>query len=158
MGEYMGMFSVHDVIEVLFLGSGLLIGVIDARTLRIPDLLSLGTLLLVLSLAAIDDRSSIVERLTGMVLGFVSFHSLARAGLMGLGDAKFSALIGAALGPSGWLATVCAASLLGMLCELPQLFAGYITRGTRVPFGPFLAAGSVVQMFAPVTPFLFGGA
>jgi len=159
------MHAERFVIEVLFLGSGVLIGIIDARTHRIPDTLSLGTLLLVLSLAAIGDKSSLVERLAGMVLGFAAFYGLCRAGLMGLGDVKFSALIGVAIGPAGWMIAVCAASLLGMLCALPQLFTGSITRRTRVAFGPFLTAGSVIQLFAPglfgfvpATLPLFGGA
>lgn len=153
------------VIEFLFLSSGVYIGIIDARTHRIPDTLSLGTLLLVLSLAAIGDKSSMIERLAGMVLGFAAFYGLCRAGLMGLGDVKFSALIGVAIGPAGWMVAVCAASLLGVLYTLPQLITGSITRETRVAFGPFLAAGSVIQLFvpgllalAPATPLLLGGA
>jgi leader peptidase (prepilin peptidase)/N-methyltransferase len=67
---------------------------------------------------------------------------------MGMGDVKLALLMGAALGK-----TVPVALMLGMVAALvPGLYLlarhGSAARKMGVPFGPFLALGSVVALFA----------
>jgi leader peptidase (prepilin peptidase)/N-methyltransferase len=67
---------------------------------------------------------------------------------MGMGDVKLAFLMGAALGSS-----VTAALFIGMIAALVPgvvLFArhGRAARKMGVPFGPFLAIGSVIGLFA----------
>jgi leader peptidase (prepilin peptidase)/N-methyltransferase len=67
---------------------------------------------------------------------------------MGMGDVKLAFLMGAALGSS-----VTVAMFLGMLAALvPGVVLlvrhGQAARKMGVPFGPFLALGSVVALFA----------
>jgi leader peptidase (prepilin peptidase)/N-methyltransferase len=67
---------------------------------------------------------------------------------MGMGDVKLALLMGAALGR-----TVPVAMMVGMLAALvPSLYLlarhGGAARKMAIPFGPFLALGSVVALFA----------
>jgi prepilin signal peptidase PulO-like enzyme (type II secretory pathway) len=67
---------------------------------------------------------------------------------MGMGDVKLALLMGAVLGR-----TVPVAMMVGMVAALiPSvvLFARYgaAARKMAIPFGPFLAFGSVVALFA----------
>jgi leader peptidase (prepilin peptidase)/N-methyltransferase len=67
---------------------------------------------------------------------------------MGMGDVKLALLMGAALGKS-----VSVAMMFGMVAALvPGLYLlarhGQAARKMRIPFGPFLALGSVVALFA----------
>jgi leader peptidase (prepilin peptidase)/N-methyltransferase len=67
---------------------------------------------------------------------------------MGMGDVKLALLMGAALGRS-----VSVAMMIGMIAALvPGVFLlarhGAAARKMRIPFGPFLALGSVVGLFA----------
>jgi leader peptidase (prepilin peptidase) / N-methyltransferase len=66
---------------------------------------------------------------------------------MGMGDVKLALLMGAALGK-----TVSVALMLGMLAAMvPGMFLlakhGKAARKMGIPFGPFLALGSVVGLF-----------
>ena len=80
--------------------------------------------------------------------GFLFAAALAYPAGMGMGDVKLALLMGAALGR-----TVSAAMLIGMVAALmPGLVLlarhGGAARKIRIPFGPFLALGSVVALFA----------
>jgi leader peptidase (prepilin peptidase)/N-methyltransferase len=79
--------------------------------------------------------------------GFLFAAALAYPKGMGMGDVKLALLMGAALGR-----TVPVALMLGMLSALvPGVILlvrhGRAARTMRIPFGPFLALGSVVALF-----------
>jgi leader peptidase (prepilin peptidase)/N-methyltransferase len=79
---------------------------------------------------------------------FLFVAALGYPGGMGMGDVKLALLMGAALGK-----TVTVAMMTGMLAALvPSLFLvarhGSKARKMGIPFGPFLAVGSVVALFA----------
>jgi leader peptidase (prepilin peptidase)/N-methyltransferase len=79
--------------------------------------------------------------------GFLFAAALAYPAGMGMGDVKLALLMGAALGK-----TVSVALLAGMLAAMiPSLvlFArhGAKARKMGIPFGPFLAIGSVIALF-----------
>jgi leader peptidase (prepilin peptidase)/N-methyltransferase len=63
---------------------------------------------------------------------------------MGFGDVKFMAMIGAFLGWKGALLTMFLGCVSGALGGGIGLLLG---RGSRIPFGPYLALGAVVAMF-----------
>jgi leader peptidase (prepilin peptidase) / N-methyltransferase len=80
--------------------------------------------------------------------GFLFAAALAYPAGMGMGDVKLALLMGAALGK-----TVSIAMLGGMLFALvPSLYLlarhGQKARKMGIPFGPFLALGSVLALFA----------
>lgn len=79
--------------------------------------------------------------------GFLFLALLAYPAGMGMGDVKLALLMGAALGT-----TVPVALMLGMVAALvPAVFLlarhGSKARKMGIPFGPFLALGSVVALF-----------
>jgi leader peptidase (prepilin peptidase) / N-methyltransferase len=79
--------------------------------------------------------------------GFLFAAALAYPAGMGMGDVKLALLMGAALGK-----TVSVALMVGMLAAMVPgvyLLARYGSAGRKmgVPFGPFLAIGSVVALF-----------
>jgi leader peptidase (prepilin peptidase)/N-methyltransferase len=80
--------------------------------------------------------------------GFLLAAALAYPAGMGMGDVKLAFLMGAALGSS-----VAPAMFIGMVSALvPGIYLllkhGKAARKMGVPFGPFLALGSVVALFA----------
>jgi leader peptidase (prepilin peptidase)/N-methyltransferase len=80
--------------------------------------------------------------------GFLFLALLAYPGGMGMGDVKLALLIGALLGPTTPVGVMLA--LLFALVPSVVLFArhGLRARKMPIPFGPFLAAGAVVALFA----------
>ncbi len=79
---------------------------------------------------------------------FLFVAALAYPGGMGMGDVKLALLMGAALGR-----VVPVALMLGMLAALVpgiglMIRHGAAARKMGVPFGPFLALGSVIALFA----------
>jgi leader peptidase (prepilin peptidase) / N-methyltransferase len=79
--------------------------------------------------------------------GFLLAAALAYPAGMGMGDVKLALLMGAALGK-----TVSVALMVGMLAAMVPGLAilakhGKAGRKMGVPFGPFLALGSVVALF-----------
>jgi leader peptidase (prepilin peptidase) / N-methyltransferase len=80
--------------------------------------------------------------------GFLFAAALAYPKGMGMGDVKLALLMGAALGK-----TVSVAMMIGMVAAIvPGVYLmarhGSAARKMRIPFGPFLALGSVVALFA----------
>jgi len=80
--------------------------------------------------------------------GFLLAAALAYPAGMGMGDVKLAFLMGAGLGTP-----VTAALFIGMLAALvPSIYLlarhGKAARKMGIPFGPFLALGSVVALFA----------
>jgi len=80
--------------------------------------------------------------------GFLLAAALAYPAGMGMGDVKLAFLMGAGLGTP-----VTAALFIGMLAALvPSIYLlarhGKAARKMGIPFGPFLALGAVVSLFA----------
>jgi len=130
--------------------------VIDLRELRIPDKLtrpaSVAAIPL-LGLSSLTDELdvSLVGALLGaLVMGafyFILFF-IYPAG-MGFGDVKLAPIIGAQLGFFGWIpaarGVIAAYLIVGPIAILLLVF-GRAHRKTGFPFGPFMAAGSVVAL------------
>ncbi len=86
--------------------------------------------------------------LIGAATGFLLYYSIAflSRGGMGGGDIKMMAMVGAVLGWKGVLLTTFLASLTGSAAGLYLVVFKGKGRKSRVPFGPFLAAGAVVSL------------
>ena len=145
----------------LFLLFALPIGFYDAREYRIPDLLSLGGILafLLLHILRWNGEGGLWDSVTACALGFGSFWLIrtVSGGKLGLGDAKFSALIAVAAGLSGWFAALLVASVAGLLWAAVMMGIFRADRRMRIPFAPFLGLGGTLAIaFRNLYP-LWGG-
>jgi leader peptidase (prepilin peptidase)/N-methyltransferase len=127
----------------------LALGWIDSLTLRLPDALTMPLVLAGLAEALWLEPEAMTDRAWGAAIGYVSFRALAwgyrllrgREGL-GQGDAKLLAAAGAWVGAGMLAYVVLGAALAGLLFAGAMVLAGRrIDGSTRLPFGPFLAAG-----------------
>ena len=149
-----------------FTATLIVLSFIDLDTKLLPDVITLPAIP-VFFLAAFGAHDvPWGERAIGVAAGYLFiriiadgyYYLLKREG-MGLGDGKLLALIGAVLGWKSLPITLFAGSLLGTAISLPVLVAAR-RRGAappdgadtlarvQVPFGPFLALGALVYLFA----------
>ena len=76
---------------------------------------------------------------------------------MGFGDVKLMLTLGAFLGWPGALFSIAAGSVVGAVCGVALLALRKVDEAGRIPFGPYLAAGALLWVFAGTTvvDFLF---
>jgi len=74
----------------------------------------------------------------------LALHELTRRRGLGMGDAKLAALIGAGFTFPFGLIAVGAAFVLGAVSAIVGIVLRRISRDSAVPFGPYLALGSIV--------------
>ena len=136
--------------------AGVALAVVDARTHRLPDAVTLpATALTALLLAgaalATGDWSALLRALAGgLALGaaYLLLHLIHRAG-MGLGDVKLAVLLGLVTAWAGWSAWAAAALLpflLGGIFAAALLAARRASRTTPLAFGPFMLVGAAVAL------------
>ncbi len=119
------------------------IAISDLKSLRVPDLLSLGGIACILSLQCFLDRSLPLASCAAGLVGFGSFW-LIRAvtrGRLGMGDVKYSALVGVSAGLPGWFESVFVASLTALCVGLYLVVGRGFPADRRIPFAPFLTLG-----------------
>jgi leader peptidase (prepilin peptidase) / N-methyltransferase len=124
-------------------------GCIDARTGRIPNVISRGTAIAALALAA--ETGDATAALWGTVLAggavFALYAMTFGAGI-GLGDVKLAAAIGAGYGAYAATIALGAAFVLGGAYGAWLLLMRGARRTDAIRFGPFLAAGSLIAAAA----------
>jgi leader peptidase (prepilin peptidase)/N-methyltransferase len=135
----------------------IIITFIDLDFQIIPDVITLPGMLIGLAAAhfLLPDpfaRYSLLgftSSLIGLFAGGVSFYLIAilSRGGMGGGDVKMMAMVGAFMGWKGVFLTTLVGSLAGSLVGIALMIFKGQGRKTKIPFGPFLAIGSVVSLF-----------
>jgi leader peptidase (prepilin peptidase)/N-methyltransferase len=130
---------------------------IDLRTKRLPREITYAALALsapVLALAAVinDEPERIWQALLGaaIALAFMWLVYVASRGGMGDGDVRLAPLLGMHLGylnPGIVPIGLFLGFLLGAVVGVVAMTVGKAGRKTALPFGPFLAAGTVLAVF-----------
>lgn len=146
--------SLKYFIYFAFFASLLLISCIDLAHRIIPDILSLPGIAIGIALSIPGWSVPFTVSITGVCLGalipaFVAYgyyFFTKREGLGG-GDIKLLAMIGAFVGWEGVLFTLVAGSLLGCIIGVFVISLKSAGRFYEIPFGPFLALGTLVYMF-----------
>ena len=129
---------------------------IDAKTTLLPDQLTLPLLWLgLLAAVTFEATPTLFDATVGAVTGYLAlwlvywaFRLVTRREGMGYGDFKLMAAIGAWLGWQTAPAVILIAAILGLAYAIVRILRGTATRGTPIPFGPFLAIAATVTLFA----------
>jgi leader peptidase (prepilin peptidase)/N-methyltransferase len=124
-------------------------GHLDVRL--IPNRLTLIGAVAALVILALVDRDSIVEALIAAAAagGFLLVAVLAYPRGMGMGDVKLAAMMGLYLGRAvapAMFAAMLAGTLVGAV--IIARVGAEKGRKTAIPFGPYLALGGLVGLFA----------
>jgi len=164
----LGLVPLADVWSVpvyALVFSGLILGsFIDLEHYYLPDRVTIGGMLLGAPLSfCVPELQGETSRLPalywslgGMAAGFFGLWALSWAAskafkkdAMGFGDVKLLGAIGAFFGPVAVLFTVVVSSFTGALAGGLLILRGKAKLGgfTAVPYGPFLAIGTVAWMF-----------
>ncbi len=142
--------SGRTFVAAFFVAVLVVLSAIDVERKLLPDVIVLPAAAIVLAaqIALFPDRALEWTLAALAASGFLFAAVLVHPRGMGMGDVKLALLMGAALGKP-----VAVAMMVGMLAALAVgivLLArhGSAARKVAIPFGPFLALGSVVALFA----------
>ncbi len=145
--------------------SGLILGsFVDLDYYYLPDRVTIGGMLLGAPLSfAVPELQGETQRLTalywslgGMAVGFFGLWAVSwlaakafKKDALGFGDVKLLGAVGAFFGPFAVLFTIVVSSLVGSLAGGVLILRGKAKIGglTAVPYGPFLALGTVTWVF-----------
>jgi leader peptidase (prepilin peptidase)/N-methyltransferase len=138
------------VVKYLFLAALLVaVSFIDLEYFLIPNSLVLAGVIFGAGVTFFVHDVSLWSALLGAVScsGFLLLVSLVSRGGMGLGDVKLALVtglfLGWPLGPVGLLIGICIGGLLGIVL----LVTGIKGRKDPIPFGPFIALGTMIALF-----------
>jgi leader peptidase (prepilin peptidase) / N-methyltransferase len=139
--------TAEAVISAFFCSVLVAVSAIDLEHRIIPNRIVLPATVVVLAANTLRDPSPKWALAALGASGFLFTAALIYPAGMGMGDVKLALLMGAALG-----STVAVAMMAGMLAAMVPsivLFARYGSKARKmgIPFGPFLALGSVVALF-----------
>ena len=125
----------------------IIITAIDIEHQIIPDVITLPGI--VLGLAVGSYTIGYADSLIGLFLGGGLFYLLAvlSNGGMGGGDIKYISAAGALLGWQKVLLVIFTGAFLGSIVGLFQIIIQKKSRKSLIPFGPFLAAGTLITLF-----------
>ncbi len=124
-----------------------IITAIDIEHQIIPDVITLPGIILGLIVGSYT--IGYADSLLGLFLGGGLFYLLAvlSNGGMGGGDIKYIAAAGALLGWKKVLVVIFLGALLGSVVGLFQIAVQKKSRKSMIPFGPFLATGTLITLF-----------
>lgn len=134
---------------------------IDIDTLTLPNVLTTSGVCLgwlaqgLFAIAAGQPVAlALAATIAASILGLWIFDGISLLGaatagktVMGGGDGKLAAMLGAWLGWQGLLLSVLIAALLGTLTGILGISLGLLNRRQPIPFGPFLAFGAGISLF-----------
>ncbi len=133
---------------LLLLTSLVAIYYIDLDHYIIPNVIVLPVAVIGLAANIAISPDRWLEYLAAGLLSAVFFFAVAmmRPGGMGMGDVKLAGMLGFFLGKAV-LVGLFLGFLIGAVVGVALMAAGIKGRKSRIPFGPFLAAGAVIALF-----------
>jgi leader peptidase (prepilin peptidase)/N-methyltransferase len=135
-------------VSAFFCAVLVVITVTDLERRVIPNRVVLPAAIVVLACRTLIDHSPVWAIAAAAGSLFLLLAALAYPGGLGMGDVKLALLLGAALGttlPVGLLAGMLAALVPSIVLLARH---GAAARKMAIPLGPFLAAGSLLALFA----------
>ncbi len=149
--------NAYSIISMVFVSAMIVITFIDLDFQIIPDVITLpgiaiGLILSLFILVDPYDRTEnigVINSVVGMLSGGGAFYIIAMLsrGGMGGGDIKMMGMVGAFLGWKGVLMTTFIGSFTGAIIGIFLMVFKGKGRKAKIPFGPFLALGSLCSLF-----------
>lgn len=142
-------WSIQLLFVLLFIAMLMIITVSDLVYQIIPDKVLLPFFLFFLGYILFVHLPHIWVHFIGMILGFLIFYLLAviSRGGMGGGDIKLYTVAGLALGYPLLFVSILLSTVTGSLFGLGLMLIKKEGRKSTIPFGPFIAAGSLISIF-----------
>jgi leader peptidase (prepilin peptidase)/N-methyltransferase len=145
--------SIQSLVYIILSSALIIIAFIDLQKQMIPDVISLPGIVIGLILSFIVPYISFINSALGALVGGGIILIIAWVGsiifkkeAMGGGDVKLAAMIGAFL---GWRYTIISLFLgffLGALIGIILIIMKIKKREDAIPFGPFIALGSIITL------------
>jgi leader peptidase (prepilin peptidase)/N-methyltransferase len=145
--------SIQSLVYIILSSALIIIAFIDLKEQIIPDIISLPGIIIGLILSFIVPYISFINSALGALVGGGIILIIAWVGsiifkkeAMGGGDVKLAAMIGAFL---GWRYTIISLFLgffLGALTGIILIMTKIKKREDAIPFGPFIALGSIITL------------
>ena len=134
---------------VIFIIFSVPASIIDIKQKRVPDWIVFPGVAVIIGLRVFCLGDPLMQLLLEMIAGSLILFGirLLTIGKLGMGDVKFAALMGVFIGFPKWFIAAGLASLIGLLFAVIGLLSGMINTNTKIPFAPFLTAGSIVAYF-----------
>jgi leader peptidase (prepilin peptidase)/N-methyltransferase len=146
--------SFESFIQMFFVSLLIVISFIDYDFQIIPDILSVGGLIIGFIIAFVRPGFSFKEALYGVLLGggvlFViayGYQIIMKREGMGGGDIKLLAMIGSFLGLKGVIFSLVGGSIIGTLVGIPLMLIKKENTKYAIPFGPFLSLAAFLYLF-----------
>ena len=130
--------------------------VVDVVSKRIPNLITFPAMVILVAVhAAFSGTSGLTDALIGLGGGLLIFLIPHLFRVLGAGDVKLLAAVGAGLGPSALVTVVLFTSVAGGVQVVLWLAAKRFTHsgriaGYRICYGPAIAAGTLAAMALPL--------
>jgi leader peptidase (prepilin peptidase)/N-methyltransferase len=132
--------------------AGTALALIDWRTKRLPDAITLPSYPIVMALLV--PSGGLMHGVYGMLAlgGLYAALWFARPGALGLGDVKLAGLLGlvtGAVGLNAWIVAAIGGHLLGAAYAVMLLITRRGTLKSEFPFGPFMLAAALAGVLLP---------
>lgn len=160
-GVFAGVYYLHygwsltTLVYFCFTAALIVVTFVDLNFRIIPDVISLPGIAAGLGVSFFRNDLSPMDSLWGILLGggvllavFFGYYLVTRREGMGLGDVKLLAMIGGFLGWKAVLFVLFSSSLMGALSGLAVMASRKGNLKLAIPFGPFLAIGAILYIFA----------
>ena len=146
--------SYESLAQMIFVSLLITISFIDYDFQIIPDVLSIGGLILGLLIAFMRPGFRFMDAFYGVLIGggvlFIiayGYQLVARREGMGGGDIKLLAMIGSFTGFKGVLFSLIGGSIIGSLVGIPLMLIKKENTKYAIPFGPFLSLCALIFLF-----------
>ncbi|WP_404404125.1 prepilin peptidase [Jeotgalibacillus malaysiensis] len=142
-------FTMELIVALILISLLLIISVSDIAYMLIPDKILLFFLFLLIPLRVIEPLTPWWDAPLGAASGFILLLLIAimSRGGMGGGDIKLYAVIGLVLGFKLTLLSFFIATFIGTAAGLYAIYVKKKSRKDPVPFGPSIAAGTMIAYF-----------
>ena len=117
----------------------------DMREYKIPDIYVIAGAVSLAVLRIFAYKTCVSKIFLDMIPGTAVFLTIRAitGNKLGMGDVKFAAFMGVFTGFPCWFLATLLASLLGIAFTIAAIAMGKLSRDSRIPFAPFLTAGSM---------------